>query len=134
MHIRKTNQLEEVKELHKRIFPSDNCDVLETDELWKVMDSSGNAVGFCSIRSLEHKIVFFNWAGLLLKAQGKGLHKRMIRTREKWCRKNGVKSIVTYCVVENIQSARNLIKSGYELFIPEYQWAGKNNLYFIKNL
>lgn len=122
------------EQLHKKIFPSDECDISPTDELWIVYDEDKTGVGFCSVRPLEHNIAYLNWAGLTEAGRGQGLHKRMIQTRERWCRKNEFESIITYTTVDNIQSARNLLKSGYELFLPEYTWAGKNFLYFQKIL
>ena len=136
MRIRKVSNYNKIRALHKEIFPVDECDIRNTDHLWKVEDDTNKLVGFCSLRLLECEpnVVFFNWAGLLVEARGKGLQKRMIRTREKWCRKNNIKSIITYTTPANIQSASSLLKTGYLLYIPDYSWAGENILYFIKDL
>lgn len=133
MRVRKTENIDLVRGLHQEIFPEDYKDFTEGDQHWIVWDE-GRPVGFCSLRPLDYGIVFLNWAGLLREAQGKGLHKRMIRVRERWCRANNKESIITYTTVDNIQSARNLLKLKYELFLPEYPWAGKNFLYFHKKL
>lgn len=134
MQIRKTNNIDLVKGLLKEIFPSDEIDVAENDQLWIVWNEEKSPVGFCSLRPLEEGIAYLNWAGLLDEAKGQGLHKRMIRARESWAKKNNYKQIITYTTVSNIQSARNLLKTKYELFLPEYAWAGENYLYFQKDI
>jgi len=134
VQIKKSSDIDLVRGLHQKIFPLDEPDLLETDQFWIVYSDRDKPVGFCSVRPLEYKTAYFNWAGLLEEAQGKGLHRRMIYTREKWCRRIGFKYIVTYTVIDNIQSSRNLLKCNYDLYLPEHYWAEKNSLYFQKKL
>lgn len=134
MRVKRSKDINLIKQLHKEIFPYDTCDVLDTDIFWIVINQNNKAVGFCTVRPLECGIAYFNWAGLLSEATGQGLHRRMIRAREKWCRKENFETIVTYTTTDNIPSAKNLIRCKYDLFTPEYDWAGEELLYFRKNI
>jgi len=130
MRIKKTDKVDQIRELHARIFPQDDKDILDTDELWQIADDNNELVGFCSARVLDKEIIYFNWAGLLEKAWGQGLHKRMIKARVRWAKKNGFKYAITYTIIENIQSSKNLLKTGFELYIPDFEWGNEKCLYF----
>jgi len=134
MKIRRTNKISEVKELHKIIFPSDDLDILEEDILWIVKNDKNENVGFCSLRILDNEIVYFNWAGLIEEAWGYGLHKRMIKTRLRWAKKHNYKYAITYALIDNIQSSKNLLKAKFELYIPDYEWGDEKCLYFRRKL
>lgn len=122
--------------LHAKIFPTDEWYQKDSSIYWIVWDNYKRPVGFCMLAPVDEEIVFLSRAGLLKEARGKGLHTRMIATREKWAKKLGFKKIITYTLVSNIRSSYNLQKAGYFLYEPEYKYASDENdvLYWIKEI
>lgn len=134
--IRKTSNKDQVLELHKKTFPMDEFDYTPDTQSWLVFDDKNNAVGFCTIRPVrtDKATVFLSRAGLLYSARGKGLHRRMITARLRWAKKNGYKYCITYTTLDNFTSFHNLQKAGFYLYYPDYRYAGKNCLYWCKEL
>jgi len=112
-----------VQAMHLLIFPEDEW--TPSDAHWLIRDELGEAVGFCSARYLQGEdTVFFSRAGLLPRARGNRLQRRMIQVRENWARRIGALSIVTYVIHGNHSSLANLMKANYRLYIPARKWAG----------
>lgn len=120
-----------VTDLDNKILPTDEFYDHKGNVYWLVKNQKNKNVGFCMATNIGDKIVFLSRAGLLWEARGNGLHKRMIRVRLNWARKNGFNSVITYVAVDNVQSSRHLIKCGFELYLPEYSYAGKTYNYFL---
>lgn len=133
--IKRTYDWDLVITLYRKIFPTDEFTLTQDDILWIVYNGK-KPVGFCSLCPLKHElgVAFCSAAGLLWEARGKKLHKRMIRVRTRWAKKNGIKTLITYTVYFNTLSARNLLSNGFELYLPAYKWAGTGMLYFRKDL
>ena len=102
--------------------------------IWLATDSTGEAVGFGSIRpTLDHpEAAFLSRAGVLSGHRRKGLHSRLLIARENYALKLGFEYIWTYTAPWNLTSSNNLIKKGYLLFAP--WWAMDKFLYFKKEL
>ena len=77
---------------------------------------------------------FLYRAGVLKYFRGNGLQRRMIGVREKQAKRDGYSRIVSYTSYDNIHSANNLIKCGYKLYKPKWDWGVENALYFEKEL
>lgn len=133
-YIHQTKDVELIKDLHSQTFPSDDFYEHKGNVLWVLKDCQKKPVGFCMATDIGDKIVFLSRAGLLSKARGKGLHLRMIHTRINWAKNNGYHSVITYVSIENVQSSRNLLKAGLEIYRPDYEYAGENYNYFRKVL
>jgi GNAT superfamily N-acetyltransferase len=74
-------------------------------------------------------------AGVLRAHRGHRLQLRLIRVRERRARKNGWNSIVTDCTADNSASANNLIRAGYQVFVPKFMWSWKKkSIYWRKSL
>ncbi len=131
--IRLTKNVDIIKELHKKTLPSDDFDTIKHSTYWLVWHND-RPVGFCSVRKCDREILFLSRAGLLDAARGKGLHKRMIRTRIRWAIKEGYGKLITYTTIDNIQSSSNLEKCGFKRYLPDYAYAGKNVLYYMRDL
>lgn len=133
--IRRTHDCELVESLHAKIFPTDDWYNNEKSVYWIVWKDK-EPVGFCMLAPFDDNIVFLSRAGLLEVATGKGLHGRMIRVRERFAREYKFSSIITYTIIGNIKSSRNLQKAGYFLYIPEYQYASDDDdvLYWLKEI
>lgn len=122
-----------LKTLHSEIFPTDDWYTDPTTVSWVVW-LDGKPVGFCMVAEWDGKYGFLARAGLLKEAQGLGLHLRLIKVRENYCRKRGFAKVLTYTKIFNITSSRNLQKSGYMLYIPKNPYADDDCLYWIKKL
>jgi GNAT superfamily N-acetyltransferase len=112
------------------------------NEYWILWDEEGEAAGFCSVRPLRstsyepdwEKTAFLSRAGLLPHARGKGLQRRMLQIRQRWARDEGFTRITTYVALDNVPSARNLVKSGFTIYRPVGLWGGLDVIYFEKEL
>ena len=121
--------------LNKLIFGSEFHEGPESGNvIWLVTDATGEAVGFASIRpTQEHpEMAFLSRAGVLSGHRRNGLHKRLIRVRERFARSEGFRSIWTYTASWNIKSMRGIVRGGYLPWEP--WWAEADTLYFQKEL
>ena len=131
MRIIETYRPDLAMSLNEVIFPEDEFDFSVNDRFW-IAYEKGLPVGFASVRPLDNCIVYFNRAGLLEEARGKGLHIRLIERRLRWSRQHGFACAITY-TVDNPQSYSNLQKKGFRLYSPECKYVG-DVLYWIKYL
>lgn len=129
--LKKTKDLKHMARLHKKAFPGENVRNFKDDVCW-LIKINGTVRGFCSIKDLGDGSIFMSRAGVFRNR--KGLHRLAIRHRLKWAKRNGFAWAVTYTHVENFRSIVNLIRCGFELYIPEERYCGKEFLYFRKVL
>ncbi len=128
----RTDNYELVRALHTICMPGDDYDL--DGQLWVVHDETYTPVAFCAARKLEGEPgVFLNRAGVLPCANGKGLQRRMIHARLRWCKEIGVQYAITYTLHSNHASIVNLLKCGFKFDTPAWRWAG-NAHYFVKDL
>ena len=76
---------------------------------------------------------YFCRVGVLSEHFGHALQLRLMRVAESRARSNGW-SFVVSDTTENLVSANNFIKAGYQLYQPEYPWAWPHTLYWRKPL
>jgi GNAT superfamily N-acetyltransferase len=115
-------------------FPG--CEVMRLEEsyIWLAYKDS-KPIGYATLRKLAHEpFGYLTRAAIKEEHRRRGLHKRLIQVRIKLAKRYGWKGVITYTAVDNIASANSLIKQGFQLYIPEYRWAGKEFLYFMKAL
>lgn len=92
-------------------------------------------VGYASMKYLPiDKCGYFSRAAIKKEHRRKGLHTRLIRARINLARRLKWKGVLTYTAIDNIASANSLVSLDFRLYIPEYRWAGKEFLYFIRSL
>lgn len=133
--INKTTNFKNILNLNQKIFEDNQLNVTGGLHGWIAVDLFTNQqIGFCTITNLGHGIFFLSRAGLLPSYYKRGIHKRFIRLREKFARKNKAKKIITYVYKENYQSLINLIKLNYYIYEPEWDYAGDEFIYLIKYL
>lgn len=103
---------------------------------WTVTEHpSKRVVGFCgSLYWGPDNVVFLCRSGVLPEARGRGLQRRMIKTRVAHAASIGAKGCISYTSVENPVSSNNLIRCGFELYEPDYKWAGEGYLYWWKTV
>lgn len=133
--IRQSDRFDIFYSLHEKIFPGDDYPSNNGLVLWLITERFSNRyVGFCTLNRLSDGIIFFSRAGILKGHRGNNLHNRMIKTRERYARKNGFSHIITYTIKDNPNSFCHLIKHGYKIYEPDYAWVGRDVFYFIKDL
>lgn len=131
--VKRTDDINSVEALHTLCFPNDDWE--DSTQHWIVWDETDTPVGFCSARLLSTEPgVFLSRSGLLPCARGAGLQRRMITTRLRWAKTQGVEFALTYTVYDNHASAANLLRQGFRFHDPEYAWAGRDVFYFLKTL
>ena len=105
------------------------------DAHWWIAFQNGSPVAFAALTHYEDDdTAFLSLAGVLPCARGKGLQKRFIKKREKLAAELDCRRIITYTSYDNIVSANNLIKSGYLLYEPKWDWGVTDAYYFRKVL
>ncbi len=134
--VRKTKNVTLIKKLNERIFPRDPLDLRHNNVYW-ILRINEMPVGFAVLHPLtnEPETVFYSRAGLLPKARGRGLHRRLIDVRNRYCKKNLYKQAITYTMDDNVASANNLISCGFKFYDPANRWADslhkKEVIYFL---
>jgi GNAT superfamily N-acetyltransferase len=76
---------------------------------------------------------YFSRVGVLKKHSGNGLQLRLMRALESRARHNGWSCIISD-TTNNLASANNFIRAGYQLYQPQYPWAWPNTLYWRKSI
>lgn len=129
----------EITDLYIKFFVGGREYVPEFTGVWWILKDGKKSIGFCAIDRSNNYLntAYLYRAGIDFSYRGKGLHKRMIRLRERWAKKNGIKWVVTDTYSDNFNSSNSLISLGYRLWSPPVncQWAQyKNALYWKKCL
>ena len=133
--VRKTKDLYSILALNEILFPEDELNVGDNIFGWIAYGGENREqVGFCTCTDLGHNLLFLSRAGLIRSYRGRNIQKRFIRVRENFGRKNGFKKVITYVHKFNYSSLANLIKSGYFIYTPEWNYAGDGFIYLIKDL
>lgn len=99
---------------------------------WVILNRKKQIIAYCgSIYS--GRICIFNRAWVHKKFRGRGIQKRLIRTRLRAAKKSCYIAI-TYTIKENYSSINNLISCGFKIYGPSYEYGGKEMLYWRRNL
>ena len=102
--------------------------------VWWVAYDGKTPVGYAGIKRWGSTMAFLCRAGVLKEARGQGLHRRLLRVREAWAKRLGIKTLITYTAPFNLQAANNLIRAGFVLYKPEEEWGVEHALYFWKDI
>lgn len=134
--------IELVTAMDREQFPGCEVGRLNESYIWVVYHRRYNEfyggintipVGYGSMRYIEHeRFGYFSRAAIKANHRRKGLHKRLIRVRVNLAKRLGWKGVLTYAAMDNVASVNSLVKLGFQLYIPEYRWAGKDFLYLIR--
>jgi hypothetical protein len=76
---------------------------------------------------------YFCRVGVVKNHCGHGLQLRMMRAMEFRARQNGWNCIVSD-TTDNLASANNFIKAGYQLYHPHFPWGWPTTLYWRKSI
>jgi GNAT superfamily N-acetyltransferase len=102
--------------------------------IWWIAYDGKTPVAYAGIKRWGSTMAFLCRAGVLKEYRGRGLHAKLIRVREAWARRAGIKHLITYTAPFNLKSANNLIRAGYGLYKPEEEWGVEHALYFWKDI
>lgn len=104
-------------------------------EYWGAFDGP-ELVGYAGVipSSSFSDVVFLCNAGVLPRARGKHLQRRLIRARLHWAKREEYIYARTYTVTFNPASARSLIACGFKPYWPRYPWAGDSVCYWYRVL
>ncbi len=69
------------------------------------------------------RVAYFKRCYVMPDHQGHGIQLRMMYMREQRARETGYTMIVSDCAANNIYSAYNFGRAGFEVFEPEQPWA-----------
>lgn len=117
--LRRTEDIDEAREAHRLAFSHDDW-VGDEHDFWLAFDTErgsapGELVGMCSAKLLSGGGVFLSRAAVVQRAQGSGLHRRMIARRCQWAAKEGAHFAITYVVHGNWKSLVNLLRYDFRL-------------------
>lgn len=117
-----------VARLDRKIFEGD-APVHMPGSFWWILYAEGEPIGFAGVRIIDGgESGYLYRAGILPAYRGMGLQRRLIRVRERWCRKQHLKSCVTYVLPNNTASLNNLLRLGYISYKPSYTYGEKTGL------
>lgn len=119
--------------LQKECLPGDEpLDARKGD--WWVAEMDGEPVAFACLRPdrSDPATGYLARAGVLPKARGQGLQKRLIRVREARAKALGMKVVVTDTANFNVASSNSLIACGYKLYQPANRWGFADANYWKK--
>lgn len=103
---------------------------------WWIAYEDKVPVAFAGLRPLtghDKGRGFLCRAGVLPKARGHKLQRRLIRCRLRKAKVCGLKEVITYTYRWNFESAFNLIKEGLRMYQPPYEWGSRGAMYFYKS-
>ncbi len=132
MKIRQTKDFHTISKLNDQIFQGELLDVSRNIYGWLAhIRDDIQPIGFCTATDLGERILFLSRCGVRKNYRGLHLQRRFIQTRLRFAKKKGFKKVITYVQKKNYPSLCNLIKCGFLLYEPEYQYAGDDFLYLI---
>lgn len=132
--IRRTDNKTLVNSLCDRIFGPDLRHDRPNNVYWIVLNDYDTPVGFAILTPCGFGEAFLSRSGILPPARGKNLQTRLIKVRETYAKKAGIKHLVTYAMRDNGASIKSLLKCGFNIYRPDWEWAGKEMVYFVKEL
>lgn len=124
------NLYEELRQLDYKVFSGCN-DEFKPNRDWWVIISGNVIIGYCGCAFTEGLCIFVR-AWVQKDYRGHGLQKKMIKLRIRSAYDCHI--AITYTTIDNYPSANSLISQGFKLYSPEYAYAGREMLYFQKEL
>lgn len=132
--IRRTEDVDEVRELHTLTFPLDEW-IGDDSDFWIVRDRAGRAVAFAAAKfHSDTCIVSLDRAGVLPEFNRCDLQKRLIKVRLRWALRQGAKACITYIAQRNYASMVNLLKCGFRFYTPERtdEYEDEDSFHFLR--
>jgi GNAT superfamily N-acetyltransferase len=125
--------IETLEQLDEHFFPGVPYPI--KGSYWWIAFDDDKPIGYAGLDPTRFKNkCFLCRAGVVAQYRGTGIHKRLIKARERMARKIGIKRVVTYTSHDNIPSCNSLIKRGYIRYRPGAEYGVDNAIYFSKEL
>lgn len=128
--------LDDLKRLHLECFrAAEMGPMLFTEGNWWLAYDEGVAVAFCGMhRSVRWSdVAYLSRSGIAVSHRGKGLQRRLIRTRIALAKRAGANWAITD-TRRNPASANSLIACGFRMYEPTVPWSFKDACYWRKEL
>ncbi len=126
--------IEVVQKMDSVFFPGCEVSRLSQSYVWIAYSPTHNPVGYASMFYLDRENYgYFSRAAIKADHRRKGLHTRLIRCRINLAKRLGWSGVLTYTATDNTASANSLVNLGFRLYNPQYRWAGKEFLYFMRS-
>lgn len=138
--IRQDTDLESILLADNYCFPGEPMDPEEAENFtwWTARVRSTREIAAYAalwiVSGEEMKLGFLCRSGVLPLARGNGLQKKLIRCRVSHARRKGCSTAISYTMYHNHPSSNSLIREGFTLYEPEYEYAGREVLYWRKDL
>jgi hypothetical protein len=102
---------------------------------WWLVYCGMQPVAFAGLIASTHvrNAGYFSRVGVLDRHRGNALQLRLMRAMQVRARRNGWRSVVSD-TTDNLPSANNFIRAGYQLFRPKWPWGWSNTLYWRKSI
>ncbi len=128
-------ELDVVERLQKLILPYDKPDCTSSGAWWLARDENGAPVAFAGIKQSVHwsDAMYLCRSGVLGRARGKGMQRRLIAVRERHARRLGKNWLISD-TTDNPASANSLIGAGFRMYEPSSPWGLKAACYWRKKL
>lgn len=128
-------EIDIINRLQRQILPLDTLAATSLGWWWVARDSAGLPVGFAGLHPSKRwgDAAYLCRAGVLVRARGHGLQKRLIAVREQKARRLGMRWLITD-TNGNPASANNLIACGFRMYLPAHPWADIGACYWRKAL
>lgn len=124
----------EIARMDANCFPHDDPVEGLDEGYWWIARRDSEPAAYAGMKLQGWGMVYLCRAGVMPAHRGRGLQTRLLRARCAYARGLGMKSALTDTTFDNLPSANNLIRAGFKLYRPQYQWAGADALYWWKTL
>lgn len=115
-------------------FPDDDpADGLD-EGYWWIARRGDEPAAYAGMKPQGWGMVYLCRAGVMPAHRGHGLQSRLLRARCAYARSLGMTAAITDTTMTNRPSANNLIRAGFTLYRPTWQWATPESLYWWKTL
>lgn len=120
-------------ELNSLLFPNDHQPTEPSTVYWLAYDVDGPcAFAAACPDEMDNTTLYLSRCGVLPRARGLGLQKRLIRARLAFARRHGYLSAVTDVWMALPRSLNSLTSCGFNVYQPAHPWAFKTSLYLHK--
>jgi GNAT superfamily N-acetyltransferase len=130
--VRMTTDMDLIRSINDEIFTEDKLELDEKTVAWVAWTEDEKPAAFCTARKLTHGILYMDRGGVYSKYRKQGIHRKLIKVRENFAKKNGYSKVITYVMKDNFASLFTLVRCDYRMYTPEYLYAGSNVIYLIK--
>jgi RimJ/RimL family protein N-acetyltransferase len=133
--IRPTKRFLLIQELNDRpeFFPEDPLENPE-ERFWFLAKIGRDVVGWCGMTIRVNGEAEIYRTGVLPEFQSRGIKRKMVAVMERHAKRLGCTVMKSYCSTDNVPSANSLIRSGYRIYWPMWEYTGGPWIYWKKQL